>query len=384
MKILTTISLLLLFAGTLSAQVNFKVTLSQKHQQKVERAKDARTKLKRYKKLYRKEEKRLMKLREDSLSSVRLNADSLLVATFLPDSATREDSIEWALNTLAQHHQYSEIREFYSNINADSGLHRPNLDSMIVEEVVHEIASAFVPQELQGVDPADPVKTFTKDLPFDPSGSPGEQVDALQSKLEGRTLQEVAGIMSKYKRKFIAMPDLSKPSEGIKRKSLQGSPLKNRFYLGGNVAVQATYPLVLDLDFLLGFKINKDFSFGAGFVWREAFGKLDSASSSLNRDTHGYSLFADHMLIKSFFLYAEFASFQNRAFFNSERSDRTIWQYEALAGVGRKFKLRKWAEMNIMFLYDFNHRQNDLHPRPYMIKVGYRVTGKLFDKKKNK
>ena len=311
-----------------------------------------------------------------------------MVIKHLPDSASREDSLAWMLNTLARYNQHKEMAQVFENLSQlDSGS-VPRLDSLELEPQARQLVEKYIPERFGSfsegsdfasmkdahlanvpLDPADPSGA----LPVDPNISPKDQVATLQENLSGKQLAKMHEKLTKLKAKYVSVPDLSRPTEGIKRNSLKGRPLKDRIYFGGNVALQSTDPIITDVDVQVGYKFNRDFVAGAGFKWRETFNNEDK-TSALTEDAHGYSFFCSYDIIKGFFAYAEYAAVIDQPIFN-ESSTAGNWQYEYLLGVGRKFRLLKFVDLTVMFLYDFNHQHNNLHPRPFVMKVGYRITG---------
>jgi|GEM_PF-4741346 len=365
-------------------QIKFQVKLSEKHLQKVERTQDFHKKLKRYKKLIGKEERKARKAYADSLKNVtydQMPYDSALIVAHLPDSSSREDSLAWALNALARHHEYGELQTSLQNLDS------AELASLAQKELapkVEQLTKEYLPKDLQqttdfqslqaeqmGELPFDPIANPTDQLPFDPSASPAEKIEQLQEKINPQNLAQFQEKLSKLKSKYISIPDLSNPDSGIKRNSLKGHPLKDRIYLGGNVAIQSTDPIILDSDIQLGYKVNRDLAFGAGFKWRESFHAPDTLTG-LSKDAHGYSLFVSHQLPRSFFAYAEYGTVCNRSLFG-ERELKGSWQQEYLVGLGRQFKVTRFLELTVLFLYDFNHRNNTTHPRPFVMRMGYRI-----------
>ena len=104
----------------------------------------------------------------------------------------------------------------------------------------------------------------------------------------------------------------------------------------------------------------------------------------LSRQSHGYSFFASHTLFRNIFAYGEYAALRNNSLINPELGSPAKWQYEIMLGVGREFHLWKFMDMTVTVLYDFNYRNNDLHPLPVIVKIGYqfRKLG-LFNKNKS-
>lgn len=387
MKCFLTIGLMLLSWIGFS-QVKFDVRLSDKHTRRVEQTKDVRKKLKKYKKLMSKAEKRELKHYQDSLKSVALEQvpyDSTMILKHLPDSASRSDSIAWALNTLAQYHQNEDISEYIQTVSSVDSVGF-SLDSLELTPLAEKVGSKYMPDDLDLPDASyqslhnQHKEALMGDVPMETLSSvreagedPKAKIEALQENLRTDELVRLQTKLSKLKKKYVSIPDLSNPESGIKRSSLKGRPLIDRFYLGGNVAVQSTSPLVLDVDLKLGYKLDKRLSVGGGVRWREAFGAPDTTATMLSQNSHGYSLFSDYELAKGFFAHLEYGSIRNSALFQ-EGASFEKWQQEYLVGVGREFQIASFGSISTLFLYDFNHRNNNTHPRPFVMRIGFNLT----------
>ncbi len=375
-----------------SAQVKFDVKLSDKHAQKVAKTKDVRKKLKKYKKLMDKEERKARKAYLDSMEQVALNRAPIDSSFFqvLPDSASVADSLSWALNTLAASHQTEELAMLTERLQElDSGDFQ--VDSLeltpLAEELVQEQLSSYtsgldLPQDnlmdvVQAEIPTDEISQLksTASEAQSMAEDPQAKIDQLQEKVKGDQLAKLQQKMAKLKDKYVSIPDLSKPEEGIKRNSLKGKPLIDRLILTGNVSIQSTDPIIPDIDIKLGYQINKKLQVGGGIRWRELIGKRDSASlAGAPTQMHGYSLFAEQEFFRGAFLHAEYAQLRNTTLFG-EQDPKVSWQQEYLLGIGRKFQIASYGSISTTILYDFNHRNNDTHPRPFVVRVGFSLNG---------
>ena len=390
---------------TTFSQVKYSVKLSDKHQKRVEQTKDVRKRFKRYRKLMHKSEKKARKREADSLGNVAVDKAEQrydLEVPSLPDSASREDSISWVVNTLAQYHQEEELQQYVEQLVSMDSSEVPSLDSLVLDPIAEEAFNKYLSDELsQQAAPTmesikqDQLSTLEGELPTEAldhmeglATDPKAEIDAFQDKVKAQQLEKVQGRLSKLKEKYVTLPSMGDESTGIKRNSLKGEPLWKRIYLTGNVAVQSTEPVVLDTDFRVGYKINQQLVTGVGVRWREVLvGKMDSASR-ISDQAHGYSWYIDQSFKKGLFLHGEIGAVKNTSLFREGADSPFVkWEYECLAGLGRTFKLGKMVSMSTMILYDFNHRNNDIHPRPFVVKVGMNLEkmpwkgAKLWNKK---
>jgi hypothetical protein len=172
------------------------------------------------------------------------------------------------------------------------------------------------------------------------------------------------------KKSYVSMPNSNDPSTAKKRNSLEGQPLKRRIYLGGNITLQSLRPPILDTDIQGGYKFNRDFFSGVGFVVREQF---DERPSMLVGDAYGYSVFANHKIPLGLFAYAEIQNMRTQSLFQ-ENLVQASWQQAYNLGIGKEIPVLPWLNLTTMVLYDFNHKNNDLSARPFSIRIGYRLS----------
>lgn len=391
------------------AQVKFSFIPSEKHSQKLSRIQDGKKKLDAFYKYKDKAERKHHKEYLDSLKKLPHKPDlpdpgrpgSFLT---LPDSATAQDSITWALNTLAHHGQYEEIRVFLEKYPIRDSLGLPRIDTTaLIPDLEQRLASLMpekalpaAPQtslpgrqaggalgELEGFASGPP-----GDLPVDLNKDPKEEVADqsvlladFQSKVKDEQMAKAQLRMAALKKKYISIPDLSNPDSGVKRNSLEGKPLIDRIYLGGNVSIVSTDPLALDVDLQVGYKLNRQLVLGVGVVWRESFYTKSDSTLAQPKAAHGYSGFVRYEFGKGFFAMAEYGSVRNAPLF-SESDEVDRWQHQYLLGVGREFSVLKFAQLTTTILYDFNYRHNDLHPRPFIVWIGYTIDKPRFGKGK--
>lgn len=399
--------LFILSSGLSSAQIKLNVKVSDRNLGKVEKQKDPREKLKKYKKYYSKDSvkaakvawKDYRKLNKDSLKTegiwkeAKENKGKILNGrwdtytknrSFKLDSMSfppPKDSLDWALRELAIQGEFEQIQGFYKQYGQyDSAyLDQFKMDSLQFDSLelakrfyVKQRVKSYLPEELAqeaDIDVANQMKVGTIDQfgavqKIDKSG-----VKDFFKNISPEQFAESQLSMQAAKKKFSSLPNLEKEEEGVKRKSLEGSPFKKRIFLGGHITIQATGPLILDSDIRAGYKFNKVFSAGAGLILREQF---SSRISSLTGDAHGYAFFTSYDLTDTYFLYGEYQAVKNRSLFH-ESNIPVVWEYAHLLGGGRKFNFSSKFSGSLSLLYDFNFKNNDLNSRPLVVRFGYKI-----------
>lgn len=400
--------MLIVWAGILSAQIKFDVKVSDHHVRKLEKAKGSKAKLAGYQKFYKKDSIKAAKKawssfrkdKKDSLKTKHLwkeakqNKGKILSNRWEFDRVPAyeqvdpfsfpipKDSLDWAFQELARHGEFEELQQIYSSYaQYDSAymLHfHPDsitLDSAMLSNRfdMKQRISSYLPEELRqetDVNIAKQIEAGTIDQygavqKIDRSG-----VKEFFKNVSPEQFSKSQVAMTTLKKKYATLPSLEKEEEGIKRNSLEELPWKKRLYLGGNVTIQSTHPLILDSDIRLGYRLNKYWAAGVGLVLREQFN--NGASSDLTGDAHGYSLFSSYEIVSSYFAYGEFQAVQNRSLFEGSGKP-TNWQYSHLLGAGKSFRLGRKISASIILLYDFNYKNNDLNARPLVMRFGYSI-----------
>lgn len=389
------------------SQVTFDVNVSDRHLNKLEKTKSAREKLKEYKKYYKKdsvksakkawkaykkEHKDSLKVEgrwkdaKDSKRQILENKWQDQKKKYLIDTsffAPPEDSLDWAMQELARRGDFAALQSIYEQYGQydSSYLEHFHLDSIKLDSMeilerfqVKEKAKEYLPEELQQ----------ESDLKIDQQLQHGaidqygniQRIDRSGVKdffqnVSPKEFTTAQLSMKALKEKYLKPPNLEKDEEGIKRRSLKGTPFKNRLFLNGNITFPSTAPLVLDMNIQLGYQWNKHVSSGMGIVLREQFSNRDSSSVASN--AYGYSVFSSYDVVKSFFVYAEHQGVSSQSLFGGEANAQSAWQYAHMAGVGRTFRISSKVSFSSTVLYDFNHKQNELHSRPIVFRFGYNI-----------
>lgn len=402
---------LLLFAFGTRAQVKVGATPTGKHARVLNTAKASKEEIKerkeqakqiqeqvkareKYKRRFDKEKIKYQKrLRKDSLGQ-QWKVDSLAVDW----GWSIQDSLRIAEEVWEKSKIPDEYREFVSKppvFNRDSLSFE--LDSTAVannrnrgEELLENKAKEYLPGEL-GQEGQDPLTSLPSN-PVDGLENPGLETPSVKKpskpnpnlvkpevardlfkKIDPEQFQKVQQDITKLKKKYSSLPDTRFPEEGRKRNSLEDLPFKKRVYLGGQINLASTDPLILDANIQIGYWINKKWLAGTGLIVREQFNDRDS--TSLTKNSHGYSFFTRYDIKKGFFLWGESQRQVNRSLLNNESNLPVKWQEAYLLGVGREFKIGP-VRMNSLVMYDFNYQSNTLNNRPWVVRLGFQLSKK--------
>mgnify|MGYP001793558402 FL=1 len=185
-------------------------------------------------------------------------------------------------------------------------------------------------------------------------------------------LQQVQSKMGELKKKYSYVPNCNDLSTAKKRTSLEDEPLGKRLVLGGNFNVTETSPVSIDLAPVIGYKINTLFEVGITGLYRAQFNADRNGVNAEDENTYGYSVFVNHMVFKNFFGYLEGENI-SRVKTLQDKTKRE-WDQTLLLGIGRKFNIAKWLEMQAIITYNFLHENQDgVYNSPIVFKTGVRV-----------
>ena len=412
------------------AQIKFDVQVSDKHLQKAERAKDVRTKLNTYRKYYHKDSikaarrawKDYRNTHRDSLKAIgqwtaaKTDQKGILtgqwdqrkqelekrqqwiqqarayqqariqnirqqdsLGTYVP---TTYDSLDLSLSALAAQGDFEQIQTFYHDYaQYDSSylahFHQDSirLDSTTLVERfrLKEHIRQHLPEELAQQTEHD----LSKQIQYGDIGPYGQLQHVDRSGVRDFFKNVSPEEFSKsqltahaLKKKYLTLPDLEKKEEGIKKKSLEGTPLREHLYWGGEITVPATDPVTLHADLRTGYRFTKTYSAGVGFLYREQFGK--PANGNTTGDGYGSTLFTTYKLSHGLFAHTEYQVLNNRSLFH-KNTRTTHWQHALLIGGGRFFHFSDKVRGTVTALYDLRHRHNTLSSGPLQVRFGYRV-----------
>jgi len=408
----------------LNAQVKFQTNLTHSRLGRLAKAKDAKTKLKRYKKMYnqdsikaaREEQRHLRdslgtkgyKVRRDSLENVRkfgvsrntylsrgqqLKIKKPTAPGFerpshpldslkgkIPDDSLRVLKRQYAkdqadihpdsvgFQTMARYGMYGAMMDTYASRRGVPG----DSASMANQLAMEDRVKAYLPEELQSD------QEFGSFQSSFGSGDPNNPTKTMPENLPPEQMQAATAAMSVLKKGYISVPNSNDMSTAKKRNSLEGAPLKQRIFIGGNVALASIQPAILDIDLQVGYKFTRDFVLGVGFIVREQF---DKQPSTLVGDAYGHSVFANYDLPLGIFAYAEAQRMKTQSLFQENGPMEAPWEQAYMVGIGKEIPLNRVINLTAMVLYDLNHKHNDLHPRPIVVRFGYRMSELAFRKK---
>ncbi len=185
-------------------------------------------------------------------------------------------------------------------------------------------------------------------------------------------LQQVQSKMGELKKKYSYVPNSNDLSTARKRSSLEGEPLGKRLTYGGNFNVSETNPVSIDLSPVVGYRINKLFEVGVTGMYRAQFEGDKNGVNARGENVYGYSVFANHLVFRNFFGYIEGENISRvKVEQDQERRER---DQTLLLGIGRKFNISKWLEMQAIISYNFLHNnQDNVYDGPIVFKTGVRI-----------
>lgn len=185
-------------------------------------------------------------------------------------------------------------------------------------------------------------------------------------------LQQVQSKMGELKKKYSYVPNSNDLSTAKKRTSLEDEPLGKRLVFGGNFNLTETSPVSIDLSPLIGYRINKLFEVGITGLYRAQFNADKNGVNAEGENVYGYSAFVNHMVFKNFFGYMEGENI-SRVKIIQDQTKRE-WDQTLLIGIGRRFNIAKWLEMQAIITYNFLHDNRDgVYNSPIVFKTGVRV-----------
>ncbi len=189
--------------------------------------------------------------------------------------------------------------------------------------------------------------------------------------------QRLSGFQSKIadlKGEYSTLLNSNDLSTGIKAKSLTGTPLRERWVVGGNFNIPSTIPFMLDLSLQFGYRIDKRFQVGISGIYRATFVDTVNWSNAISPERYGYSAFSSYGLMGNFFGYSEW---ENTVSYVKSAADNgnNAWVSSLLVGVGRTFNIHPKVKGSILILGNVLH-ENGKSPyhSPLVVKTGFQLT----------
>jgi len=288
----------------------------------------------------------------------------------MPDSLFTYDNGSKALSAFAQKQAggLKEVKSFNSQMEAM----KPMTD---MQETYKTMGEGYQKQGEQYAD-----QEFLKE-----KGK--EEALARSMKLAATFLannKELSGVqkqMTKLKKKYSSLANSGDLSTGVKKNSLQGRPLDERFVFGGNFSVQIGEPIKVDLSPIIGYKIIKPLTLGVGGTYRVDIGYDPNKTTQYNNQVYGYNGFISYDIIKQFFAYAEFDYMAGVKSDTLTDAKTTVWQPAVAAGIGRSFKVHAKLTGTVMLLYHvINSPIKNPSGNPFQIKFGFQTNALTFKK----
>ncbi|MDQ3395438.1 MAG: hypothetical protein M3512_15190 [Bacteroidota bacterium] len=184
-------------------------------------------------------------------------------------------------------------------------------------------------------------------------------------------IQQIQEHVGTVKQKYSSIANSDDMENAVKRTSLEGEPAWKRIVLGGNINITKTNPLNIDFSPVIGYRFNKLFEAGVTAAYRTSFKANKKGVSQLNEEVFGFSVFASHMVFKSFFAYLEGERMRKEGTVFEIGSIK--WNQTLLIGIGKKFHLNKWLDMQSMVVVNVLHNNKDgLYHSPVIFKTGFR------------
>jgi hypothetical protein len=184
--------------------------------------------------------------------------------------------------------------------------------------------------------------------------------------------------LTALKKKYSSVPDLGDMSSAIKRNSLKGTPLKNRFLFGLNFQLQRGDPMALDLSPNLMYRFNKLFMAGISGTYRAKLGIEDKINTKVEHDVFGFGAIAQHRIWKGIFAHGEYNYLSTPVNAKASGSDLKgrAWHSSLPVGIGSTIKISNAINSQIILTYDFLHNSQSPNPKAWNIKFGFQL-GKL-------
>jgi len=241
--------------------------------------------------------------------------------------------------------------------------------------------------KLEGYQDKDKIKSQVKEMITKHFSQHQDKLQAAQQKL------------ATFKKKYSSIQSTKDMSTAIKRNSLEGRPLSERFVLGGTFQVNPSYsrsngsqstttgasgggsstslpagagkvPTSVDLSPLLGYRLNKKLTLGVGATYRAI---LNFDEFEAKDQVYGYRGFFQADAVKKIFLHGEYER-MNLAVESSSTNEEIYryWKSGALVGIGKEYSFVKGIKGQVMVLYDFLHEDGvSPYKRPLVIRFGF-------------
>ena len=187
-----------------------------------------------------------------------------------------------------------------------------------------------------------------------------------QDKIEG-----IQKKMSKLKRIYSKVENSNDLSTAVKRSSLKGRPVKERFFVATNFQVINLDPFSLDFSPSLGYMFNKKFIVGIGGAYRHTFGKYEPNQATIPEDQYAFNGFVQYDVIKGFFAFATYEQSNRELLDQNTEDSNSTWVPGFMAGIGKTVSVHPKINTMIMLLYNFLHEPGQSpYKSPWIFRTG--------------
>lgn len=139
-----------------------------------------------------------------------------------------------------------------------------------------------------------------------------------------------------------------------------------RIYYGGNLGLSFGTQTVIDINPIVGYRINPKLSAGIGVKYQ--YYKYKTIGYTFETNTYGGSVFARYNVYNGLFAYTEYEMINLETFDTRKRTDVYSW----FVGAGYAQPIGSRASMNIMILYNLTETRYTPYTNP-IFRVGFGV-----------
>jgi len=144
----------------------------------------------------------------------------------------------------------------------------------------------------------------------------------------------------------------------------------DRLYFGGNVGAWFGSTTYINASPLVGCKINKEFSIGAGIVYNY-FSQTNSYGKKFTSTVYGGNIFARYLIFENAFAQVGWDRLSVPDFFSSVKNNR-VWVDNILMGGGYRQAFSERGSFVAAIFYNINQSPLSPYPNP-IIQVGFNV-----------
>ena len=184
------------------------------------------------------------------------------------------------------------------------------------------------------------------------------------------------------KRKYMSVSNTSDPSDAIKRKSLKGESLIEKFLFGMDIQINRRNENInFEISPIVGWKFNRQISIGISGIYGALikYNNIDIEYLS-DKEVYGYRSFLEFNALRSFFIHGEFERIHHMV---SEKQNSDIlnctWSNGLNFGLGKNYSLAGKLQGTFIVLYNaIYERGNSPYTSPWSFRFGIKpILGKV-------